>query len=421
MADSVVDMVVVGGGVVGAAVFRELVLRGYSVVLLEKNAEFVHGASCGNSGIACTGFDAPVDSLERRCIRRAMEMNPRVYRELGLPSSPVGSLVVAWTHDEVAALPHTLAANHAIGDLDARLLSQDELYAMEPHLAPGALGAVFVPGEVMIEPWLIPIAYLHHGLANGGTVRLQHEVVRGAFDSQHWTLHCTNGTSIRARCVLNCAGLYGDLVECIHASSPSFHIRPRKGQYVVFETSTPLVRRVVQPVPSDRTKGVFVFTNLYGHTVVGPTAEDQDARDVAEITPAVQAMLRRAAVAVVPGLATAAVIGAYAGLRPATQHRDYQILVDAPRAWVTVAGIRSTGVTASLGIAAYVADAVTTQLPHVTPKAKAVVAPFRLPPLASLATERGVVVLGAHEHVVTHPLSRWGLAKLAKPTTPPRL
>ncbi|RQM28654.1 hypothetical protein B5M09_006075 [Aphanomyces astaci] len=323
----VVDVAVIGGGVVGTAVFRELVLRGYNVTLLEKNANVVHGASCGNSGIACTGYDAPEGSLERRCIRRAMELNPAVYRELGLPSAAVGSLVIAWTAQDLAALPHTVAANHAI-DTQVKTLSAAELYALEPHLAAGALGAVFVPGEIVIEPWLIPIAYLHHGLRNGGTLR---------------------------------------------------------------------------PVPTDRTKGVFVFRNLHGLVVVGPTAEDQHSREDMTNTPDVVATLRAAASQIVPALAACPVVGTYAA--------------DGAHQWVVVGGIRSTGVTASLGIAEYVGQLIGAWFrPRLA--GRHVIVPYVVPTFQELAmqfdgTSNSVTIEGL-VHQVTHPLTRWGLQKLLK-------
>ncbi|RHY42652.1 hypothetical protein DYB34_006902 [Aphanomyces astaci] len=321
----VADVAVIGGGVVGTAVFRELVLRGYNVTLLEKNANVVHGASCGNSGIACTGYDAPEGSLEVR-----------------LPSAAVGSLVIAWTAQDLATLPHTVAANHAIGDTQVKTLSAAELYALEPHLAAGALGAVFVPGEIVIEPWLIPIAYLHHGLRNGGTLR---------------------------------------------------------------------------PVPTDRTKGVFVFRNLHGLVVVGPTAEDQHSREDTTNTPDVVATLRAAASQIVPALAACPVVGTYAGLRPATEHRDYHISADGAHQWVVVGGIRSTGVTASLGIAEYVGQLIGAWFrPRLA--GRHVIAPYVVPTFQELAmqfdgTSNSVTIEGL-VHQVTHPLTRWGLQKLLK-------
>ncbi|ETV70287.1 hypothetical protein, variant 1 [Aphanomyces astaci] len=346
-----------------------------------------------------------------------MELNPAVYRELGLPSAAVGSLVIAWTAQDLAALPHTVAANHAIGDTQVKTLSAAELYALEPHLAAGALGAVFVPGEIVIEPWLIPIAYLHHGLRNGGTLRVHHHVVRGAYANNMWTLHCESADEVRARWVVNCAGLYGDIVEQIHTNTMPFHIHPRKGQYVVLDAPSSVITRVLQPVPTDRTKGVFVFRNLHGLVVVGPTAEDQHSREDMTNTPDVVATLRAAASQIVPALAACPVVGTYAGLRPATEHRDYHIAADGAHQWVVVGGIRSTGVTASLGIAEYVGQLIGAWFrPRLA--GRHVIVPYVVPTFQELAmqfdgTSNSVTIEGL-VHQVTHPLTRWGLQKLLK-------
>ncbi|KDO26539.1 hypothetical protein SPRG_07941 [Saprolegnia parasitica CBS 223.65] len=386
---AIVDVVVVGGGVVGTAIFRELCLGGYDVVLLEKNAFLAQGASSGNSGIACTGYDAPVGSIEQACIRRGIQRNATVHAELGLPSNPCGSLVVAWTPDELAKLPAIVALNHDLGDADVTILDADALYAIEPDLAAGALGAVLVPGEVVVEPWLIPIAYALHGLVNGGQIRTGHCVASGAFSPSTltWTLRCTNGVTVDARCVINCAGNYGDVVEAIHTPHAlPFSIRPRKGQFVVFGgPRPPKLQHVLQPVPTHRTKGVFVFQTVYNQIVVGPTAEEQEGREHPTTDPVVLGRLAAFGKRVLPGLAATPIVGSYAGLRPATQHRDYQLSLHVTKRWITVAGVRSTGVTASLGIAERVACDFVPQLPGLAPRPLSAPVGFRLPPIAVLA------------------------------------
>jgi glycerol-3-phosphate dehydrogenase len=124
MSDQIADVAIIGGGVVGTAIFRQLVLNGYRVILLEKNSHLAQGASSGNSGIACTGYDAPEGSLERQCIRRSLQLNPAVYAELGLPFRRTGSLVIAWTTEEYAKLPHIVEANHALGRLTNSIIHE---------------------------------------------------------------------------------------------------------------------------------------------------------------------------------------------------------------------------------------------------------------------------------------------------------
>ncbi|RHY76709.1 hypothetical protein DYB30_008880 [Aphanomyces astaci] len=173
----------------------------------------------------------------------------------------------------------------------------------------------------------------------------------------------------------------------------------------------------MRPVPTDRTKGVFVFRNLHGLVVVGPTAEDQHSREDTTNTPDVVATLRAAASQIVPALAACPVVGTYAGLRPATEHRDYHISADGAHQWVVVGGIRSTGVTASLGIAEYVGQLIGAWFrPRLA--GRHVIAPYVVPTFQELAmqfdgTSNSVTIEGL-VHQVTHPLTRWGLQKLLK-------
>jgi glycerol-3-phosphate dehydrogenase len=179
-------------------------------------------------------------------------------------------------------------------------------------------------------------------------------VTGGELDDAGWTLTTETG-EIRARVVINAAGLYGDAVENLARPSP-FAIRPRKGQFVVFDKPAyRLVRSIILPVPNDRTKGVVLARTAFGNVLVGPTAEESDERDHASVDEATLHSLVDKAVSLVPALASHSVNAVYAGLRPATQFKDYQIAALPQRRWITAGGIRSTGLTGSLGIAQHVA------------------------------------------------------------------
>jgi glycerol-3-phosphate dehydrogenase len=213
-----------------------------------------------------------------------------------------------------------------------------------------------VPGEHIIDPWSAPLAYALQGLAHGGRIRRGCTVSGGRFDGA-WSLETERGR-ITAGLVVNAAGNQGDLVEAICRESP-FKITPRKGQFVVFDKQAAnLVKSIILPVPTERTKGVVICRTAFGNLLVGPTAEDQETRDVAEVDEQMLTMLIDKGRELLPGLADVGVNAVYAGLRPATQFKDYQISVQPERRWITVGGIRSTGLTSSLGIAGHVADLV---------------------------------------------------------------
>lgn len=349
------DVAIIGGGVVGCAILRRLTLGGVQCVLLEKAADILAGASKGNSALLHTGFDLPTDSLELACVQAGYREYLGIRESLNLPLLETGGVVVAWTDEEVIQLGAIVARAHANGVREVRSIETAELYRREPNLAPGALGAVLVPGEHVIDAWSAPLAYAHQALAHGAVIHRHCEVEGGEHEDDHWLLATGTG-QVTARVVINAAGLYGDQIESIARPSP-FDIRPRKGQFVVFDKPAyALVRSIVLPVPSERTKGVLVSRTAYGNLIVGPTAEDQDDRERAAVDHDVLQGLIARACALVPELARHTVNATYAGLRPATQFKDYQIEALPDRGWITVGGIRSTGLTGALGIAQHVAD-----------------------------------------------------------------
>lgn len=348
------DVAIIGGGVVGCALLRRFALAGLRAVLLEAGDDILNGASKGNSAILHTGFDAPPNSLELTCIRAGYAEYLAIRTRLGLPLIETSALLVAWTEEELARLPAIVAQAHANGIGDVAPVDAAELRRREPHLASHALGGVLIPGEHVIDPWSAPLAYALQALANGGAIRRRTRVEGGAFDGEAWRLR-TNRGPVVARTTINAAGLQGDLVEAINRPSP-FAIRPRKGQFVVFDKpAAALVNAIILPVPTERTKGVVVTRTAFGNLLVGPTAEDQEGRDAAPVDGAALAGLIETGRRILPALAGHRVTAVYAGLRPATEIKDYRIEAMPERRWITVAGIRSTGLTAALGIARHVA------------------------------------------------------------------
>ena len=349
------DIAVIGGGVVGLAVLRRFAIAGLKCVLLERGSDILSGASKGNSALLHTGFDAPSKSLELRCMKVGYAEYLRICQKLNLPLIESSAIVGAWNEAELAALPEIVAKAHKNGIKDVRAISQTELRLKEPKLAHTALGGVFVPSEHIIDAWSAPLAYAHQALAHGAAILRNAEVTDGEFSHDAWTLASKQG-KITASVVVNAAGNFGDLVELMARLSP-FTIKPRKGQCVVFDKPAfKLLRAIILPVPTARTKGVVIFRTAFGNLAIGPTAEDQDEREIATCDQDTLRWLRFRAIALVPALANIDVSATYAGLRPASEHKDYVIEAVKDKNWITVGGIRSTGLTASLGIADYVSQ-----------------------------------------------------------------
>lgn len=348
------DVAIIGGGVVGCAVARRMALEGASVVLIEKASDILDGASKGNSAILHTGFDAPVDSLEAECVKKGHAEYLTIRDDLNLPLLKTGALVTAWTEEQEGKLAgiHAKAHDNGVGDLS--LLSKSEILTREPKLHHSVRAALAVPREYVIDPWSAPLAYLLQAIENGGQAIFNAEVTDGDYDGTDWILKTGRG-QVRTRYVVNCAGLYGDVLDNAVLGASEFTIKPRKGQFVVFDkAASKLLRSIVLPVPSERTKGIVLFPTIFGNIIVGPTAEEQESRSDASVDKKILNTLMQQGVRMLPELANIPVTATYAGIRSATERKEYRIVGDPARNWITLGGIRSTGLTAALGIAGHV-------------------------------------------------------------------
>lgn len=349
------DVAVIGAGVVGCALARRFTLEGARVVVVEKALDILDGASKANSAILHTGFDAPPGTLEAECIAAGHAEYREIRERLGLPLIDCGALVVAWSVAERERLPDLIdkAARNGIEPLD--LLSPARLRALEPGLGKNVHGGFRVPGEAIVDAWSAPHAYLLQALENGATLERGTRVISGRFDGERWRLELEGRRPIASDLVVNAAGLYGDRLEAALLGESSFEIRPRKGQFIVYDKpAANQARHILLPVPTERTKGIVVCRTAWGNLLVGPTAEEQTARDRATLDTGTLRTLRTEAERVLPGLANETVTAIYAGLRPATDDPAYRIRSVPERRYIGVGGIRSTGLSAALGLARHV-------------------------------------------------------------------
>ncbi|HEY7622071.1 MAG TPA: FAD-dependent oxidoreductase [Solirubrobacteraceae bacterium] len=327
---------IVGGGVVGVAVGHALARRGVGTVVLEAQDDLALAASGTNSGILHTGFDSTPGELETRLILRSAALRDAVLDELAIPVLRCGAVLTPHSGDDartVAALAGGARAN-----------------GVEVHLRDD--GALEVPGETVTDP----VAYTRALAAAAGEVRTGARVERITRAGGRLVVGLAGGDEVAADAVVNCAGLHADEVARM-AGDESLEIYPRKGEFFVFDPpdGRPL-ERILLPVPSKRTKGVLVFPTLDGRIVAGPTAHDQEDKDDWSVRAEARGEVMAKAVAVLASLEGAEPVFAYAGLRPAGRAVNY--VIGPSRACpglINVAAIRSTGLSASLGIGEHVA------------------------------------------------------------------
>jgi len=350
--DDDADVLIVGAGVVGTAIARTLAGYQLSVVLVDAAADVGTGTSKANTAILHTGFDTEPGSLESQLLRRGSQLLSDYATRAGIPVERTGALLVAWTPEQEAALPGIAGKARRNGVTDLSPRTSAELYRAEPHLGPGARAGLLIPGESIICPWTTTLAYATEAVRAGVRLLLGTRVQDVRPGPEKHEVRTSRGP-LRCRWLINAAGLYSDQIDRMLGGG-SFTITPRRGELIVFDKlARPLLSAILLPVPTARTKGVLIAPTVYGNILLGPTAEDVTDRTDTATTAAGLAGLLDAGRRLLPALAAEEVTASYAGLRAATEHRDYQIRVDEKLRYACAGGIRSTGLSASLGIAEY--------------------------------------------------------------------
>lgn len=354
--NTVFDVAVIGAGVVGVAIARELSRYDVSCALVEAGPDVGMGTSQANTAIWHTGYDAKPASLEARLVRRSYALLKEFVPEAGIPYEPLGGLLVAWNEDQRQALPRLLAQAHQNDDTDVSLVSSDEVYQREPHLKLGALGGLWVPGESIFCPFTLPLALVTQAVLNGAQLLLENPIKEIVPERDGTYALNGPGGGVRCRYLVNAAGLHSDEINRL-LGHHDFTVTPRRGELIVFDKfARALVNHILLPVPTAITKGVLISPTVYGNVMLGPTAEDVcDKTDTGTSANGLR-MLWEKGEAIMPALMREEVTATYAGLRAATEHSDYQIRLHAEQRYVCVGGIRSTGVSGCLGIAEYVIE-----------------------------------------------------------------
>lgn len=348
------DVAVIGAGIVGAAIARLLAGHRLSVALLEARADVGDGTSKANTAILHTGYDATPGSLESRLVRTGSRLLAEYAQATGIPVERTGAVLVAWDDEQRAALPGLQEKAVRNGSTDTEIIDAAGVYALEPHLGPGALAGLTVPAESITCTWTTNLALATEAVLRGATLLREHRVT--AIDSADGaTVLHTSAGQVAARWVVNAAGLGGDVIDRLFGFD-RFTLTPRRGELIVFDKlARPLVGRIVLPVPSRLGKGVLISPTVYGNVMLGPTAEDRADRADTGTSEAGLASLLAKGRKLMPSLLDEEITATYAGLRAASEHSDYVIDIDPDRRYVLAGGIRSTGLSSGMGIAEHVA------------------------------------------------------------------
>lgn len=347
------DVAVIGGGIVGCAIARELAGHDLSVALLEARDDVGDGTSKANTAILHTGFDAKPGTLESTLVSRGYHLLSEYAGRTGIPIEHTGAILVAWDSEQLDALPGLKEKAHANGYDRCEIVSATQVYAEVPNLGPGVLGGLTVPDESIICTWTVNLALATDAVNRGATLLTDHRVMSVEVGEDATVVGTSQGF-VAARWVINAAGLGADHIDAL-LGYHRFTVTPRRGELIVYDKlARPLADKIVLPVPTARGKGVLISPTIYGNVMLGPTSEDlQDRTATGTSETGLEFLLGRGR-QLMPRLLDEEVTATYAGLRAAIDRDDYLIEIDSEKRYLLVGGIRSTGLTAGMAIAEYV-------------------------------------------------------------------
>ncbi len=345
------DVAIIGGGVIGCAIARELSRFHIRTVLLERNAEVGFGTTKTNSGIIHAGHHDSADTLKGRLVVSGSLMFDQLAQELNFGFRRIGELVVARGDEEVGTLEKLKALGDEKGVPGLEIWDAKRLRREEPNLSHKLVAALHAPSAGVINPYEFAFALIESAVTNGLELLVDSPVLDIDAGKDRLTLHLPEGKTIEAGFVLNCAGVFSDKVAGM-VGLEDFSIRPRKGEeYMLDKRLEGLVRRLVFPVPTKTSKGILVIPTFDGTIMVGPTAEDTDDRyDLAttyEGSEKVFGFIRD----ICPSITIKDTITEFAGLRAVSSTNDFVIGPTRVRGFINVAGIQSPGLTAAPAIA----------------------------------------------------------------------
>lgn len=349
------DVIIIGAGVAGSAVARELSRYRANVLVMDKGEDVCTGTSKANSAIVHAGYDCVPGSLMAKMNVRGNEMMGDLARDLEIPFKRNGSMVVCIHKEELGGLEELYERGKKNGVPGLRLLNREECLSVEPNLSENVEGALYAETAGIVCPFKLTIAMAEHANLNGIDFVFNTEAEKLWRDEEGiWNIQTANGR-YRTRIVVNAAGVYADVFHNM-VSESKIHITPRRGDYCLLDRNVgDFVKHTIFPQPTKLGKGILVAPTIHGNVIVGPTAIDiEDKEAVATTQEGIDELISKAEMHV-RHLPIRQVITSFAGLRAHEDHHEFILgePEDAP-GFMDCAGIESPGLTSSPAIGEYI-------------------------------------------------------------------
>ncbi|MBE6687814.1 MAG: NAD(P)/FAD-dependent oxidoreductase [Ruminococcaceae bacterium] len=350
------DVAVIGGGVTGCMLLRELARYKLKTVLLEKSSDFACGASKANSAIVHAGYDAEEGTLKAKLNAPGCEMMYRVAKELDVHIKKVGSLVIIFDESERPQLEKLYRRGISNGVPELRIIEKEELHKLEPELTDEAIAALYAPTAGITCPYEMTIAAAENAADNGAQIIREFEVCSLKRDNDGISLFDREAKrEIKARFVVNCAGVFADEIAKM-AGDDHFEIIPNRGEYMIGDKNSPFKpNTVLFTLPNEKGKGILYSRTVDDNVIIGPNSHRVEKDDTTVTAQGLEEILKGAQ-RLMP-INTRSVITSFAGVRPSSSTKDF--IVEPSRhmqGLLHAAGIESPGFASSVAMAKYLVE-----------------------------------------------------------------
>ena len=345
------DIVVVGAGVIGCNVARELAKYNLDICVVEKTSDIATGTTKANSAIVHSGHDAKTGTLKAKLNVLGNAKFDLLSEQLDFPFKRNGSLVLCFEEDKMGDLEALIENGKNNGVKGLKILDSQALRELEPNIGSRAIGALHAPTGGIVCPYEMALALAENAHANGVTFKFNTEVQGITKKDDYFTIE-TNGEAIETRLIINAAGVFGDQINNM-VSSNKFEIKPRKGEYCLFDKSVGEVfTHTIFQQPTIMGKGVLVTPTVDGNLLIGPNAADiDDKEDFSTTQEGLDDILDKAQYTL-DTIPYNAIITSFSGLRAHSQGGDFIIgEAEDVSGFINVASVESPGLSASPAIA----------------------------------------------------------------------
>lgn len=346
------DVLIIGAGVIGASIFRELTKYNLKVAVVEKENDVAMGTTKANSAIIHAGYDPKCGTLMAKYNVRGNDMFEKICSELSVPFKRIGSLVLAFNNEDLKVIKDLFINGNNNGVKGLEILNKEEVLSLEPNISKEVIGALYAPTAGIIGPFEYTIALMENGYKNGGDIILESEVVSIDKLEEIFIIKIKDGKEIKAKYIINAAGIYADKIHNMICKE-KFKIIPRKGEYYVMDKSQGnIVNHTIFPCPSKVGKGILVTPTVHGNILVGPNAVDLEDKESLNTTSEGLKYIRKSVAHITEKIDFKESIRTFSGLRATFTINDFIIGEDSEvKGFIDVAGIKSPGLSSAPAIA----------------------------------------------------------------------